>query len=335
MATFRRVGDKWRAEVCVNGVRKSKRFKAISAKSKTAPLEAIEWAAQAEREISSNPDVLHGVTFGESMERYALEVSPLKKGAKWEVVRLSKFQRNKLSDITMSELTGDDLVDWRDRSLEKIKPGSVSREMTLIKSVARKSVEWKYLAAYPFDDVKPPPKAAHRTRRPTQQEIEKLCLSAGMAYERLRADTSIQRSIVMFLIAIESGMRLGEICSLSWSDVDLSRQVAHLDITKNGDSRDVPLSKRAVELFQLAPSQTDSVFDITSGTASTLFRRIRDASGIKDLTFHDSRHEACTRIAKKEGIDVLDLAKIIGHRDINNLLIYFNPTPEELAQRLG
>lgn len=56
-------------------------------------------------------------------------------------------------------------------------------------------------------------------------------------------------------------------------------------------------------------------------------------SSISGLTFHDSRHEVLTRLARK--IDVLDLARMAGHRDPRSLMIYYNATAEEIAGRLG
>ena len=72
---------------------------------------------------------------------------------------------------------------------------------------------------------------------------------------------------------------------------------------------------------------------MTSAVASTLFRRARFAAGIHDLTFHDARHEAVSRLAQR--LDVLDLARMIGHRDVRSLMVYYNPSAEELADKLG
>ena len=63
-----------------------------------------------------------------------------------------------------------------------------------------------------------------------------------------------------------------------------------------------------------------------------LFRKYRDKAGIDNLHFHDTRHEAVTRLAKK--LDVLDLARMIGHRNLKTLMVYYNATAEELAQKL-
>lgn len=63
------------------------------------------------------------------------------------------------------------------------------------------------------------------------------------------------------------------------------------------------------------------------------FRRSVKKCKIDNLKFHDTRHEACTRLAQL--IPLLDLAKMIGHRDIKSLMIYYDATPTEIANRLG
>ncbi|WP_282433170.1 tyrosine-type recombinase/integrase [Massilia oculi] len=63
-----------------------------------------------------------------------------------------------------------------------------------------------------------------------------------------------------------------------------------------------------------------------------LFRKAKKAAGIEGLTFHDTRHEAITRLAQK--LDVLDLARMVGHTNINQLRTYYNPTAEDIASRL-
>ena len=129
-------------------------------------------------------------------------------------------------------------------------------------------------------------------------------------------------------------MRAGEICSLKWADIDFARRLAHLPITKNGDSRNVPLSRRALEIIrQLEGIDADSVFALGASTLDVLFRRARDNCGITDLHFHDSRREALTRMAKK--VPVETLAKISGHRDLRILLnVYYNPDMAEVADLL-
>jgi integrase len=129
-------------------------------------------------------------------------------------------------------------------------------------------------------------------------------------------------------------MRAGEICALLPEYFEGS--VARLPgvIAKNGYKRDVPLSKRAVQLLEYlpVPEAGKPVFGLTAASLDALFRKAKETCAIGNLTFHDSRHEAITRLSKK--MDVLPLARMVGHRDLKQLLVYYNATAEELAGRL-
>ena len=125
-------------------------------------------------------------------------------------------------------------------------------------------------------------------------------------------------------------MRLGEMCSMKRSSIHLKNRYVQLDKTKNGDQRNVPLSKGAIELVTKF-LETD--VRVTSDVASSLFRRARNDVEIYDHHFHHTRHEAITRMSKK--LDVLALARTVGHRDLKSLMIYYNETATELAEMLG
>lgn len=106
-----------------------------------------------------------------------------------------------------------------------------------------------------------------------------------------------------------------------------------MTIDINGDGRDVPLSERAVALLEAMKGVDPArVFTVDSQTASTLFRRARERAGVHGLTFHDSRHDAITRLAQK--LSVLQLARMVGHRDIRSLMTYYNETAESMAKLL-
>ena len=125
-------------------------------------------------------------------------------------------------------------------------------------------------------------------------------------------------------------MRAGEICAMMPGDV--AGRVAHLPRTKNGTKRDVPLSTRATELLKLLPEGEGPLFGLGADSLSTMFRKARERCLITDMTFHDSRHEAITRLAKKLG--VLDLARMVGHKDLRQLQVYYNETAADMAKRL-
>ena len=102
--------------------------------------------------------------------------------------------------------------------------------------------------------------------------------------------------------------------------------------TKNGDQREVPLSARAREIMAALPRDRPTCFDLNAKSRDTLWRKARDAAELGDLHFHDSRAEAIWRLSKK--LDVLELARVIGHRDIKSLMIYYETSADELADRL-
>lgn len=121
---------------------------------------------------------------------------------------------------------------------------------------------------------------------------------------------------------------------LNWKQILLNEKYLSLYDKKNSKNRDVPLSQRAIELFKLLePKPSGELFSISSDSVSQTFRKATRQLEIDNLTFHNSRHKACTRLARK--LDVLDLAKMIGHKDTRSLMINYNPTATEIADRLG
>lgn len=131
-------------------------------------------------------------------------------------------------------------------------------------------------------------------------------------------------------------MRAGEITSLTREDIDLEKRTAHLKMTKNGDERTVPLSERAIKILNNLPKLNNSkapIFQLSAGSLSAIFRTHRNKTPIQNLTFHDTRHEATTRLAKK--FHVLDLARITGHKNINELLTYYDKSAEDMAKELA
>lgn len=320
MASIRKHGKGWRAEVARNGRRQSKVF--------PTKREATDWAARAEYLILNGDKVAAAQAFGDVLERYAREVSPTKRGERWEVVRLEKIGRDQIARISMGDLAAVDFSNWRDRRLKEVAPGSVRREMVLMSAVltvARR--DWGLISVNPMLDVRKPTSPPARERMPTSDELDRLALVAG---DDLTTTTA--RAFHAFLFACETAMRAGEIVGLVWDRVDLDNAVARLAMTKNGTAREVPLSREAVRLLEALP-KGDPVFGLRSDTLDVLFRRLRQRAGIEGLTFHDSRAYGTLKLSRK--VDVLALARITGHRDLKSLMIYYRETAADLAKRLG
>lgn len=138
-------------------------------------------------------------------------------------------------------------------------------------------------------------------------------------------------------IAIETGMRRSELLALRWADIDLTARVAHVRLSKNGDARDIPLSRRAVQTLDgLRCNRVDEggfVFPFTAGAVRLAFERIRARAGCSDLRFHDLRRKAITRFIER-GLNMIEASYISGHRDVRMLSRYVVPQVEILLAKL-
>lgn len=330
MASFKKDGVVWRVQVCIKGVRDSGTF--------ATKAQAQAWAAMRETEIRAQKEsgIVVGKTCRDAFERYEKEVSRTKRGFRWEALRLSAMADTVVGvtifgDLKLSELTSDFLGQWRDLRLKTVKGSTVNRDLNLLSHVFTTAQrEWGWIATSPTTDVRRPKNPIPRDRRISGDEIDRLCLALGFGEEPVR--TKSQAIAVAFLFAIETAMRAGEICALMPEHI--TGRVAHLPMTKNGTKRDVPLSKRALELLSFLPIPDDNrpLFNLTTASLDALFRKARGTTLIEGMTFHDTRHEAITRLAKK--LNVLELARMVGHRDLRMLQIYYNETADQLAQLL-
>lgn len=323
MASIRKVENgKWIAQVRVKGFHGSKRF--------VAKHEAQEWAFEMERRAGKHGKKLTSYTLGDAFQKFADEVSPTHKGERWEIVRLEKLKRDKIADIMLSKLTTEDLQNWID--CQTTAPGSIRRELNIIQSVLKHCRNpWRWMYDDITKDLTKPPLPKHRNRRILPDEESAILKALGYT-EKSPVQTSRQKLAVAFLFAIETGMRQGEIWKMDWERINLESRFVSLPDTKNGTSREVPLSSRAVALLEKLSPKLGKVFKSHQESASAEFHKAVMRCGIEDLRFHDTRHEACTRLAKI--YNVAQLAKVIGHNDLNSLQIYFNPTGAELAELL-
>ena len=320
MATIRKRGKTWRAEVRLRGHSLSDSFATKG--------EASAWAAEKEAEIIA---VARGQvprkTFAEALIRYSETVSPTKKGCRWEQVRIKALLQNKITKRLLEDLTTPALAEWRDERLKEVAPPTVRREMNLLGSIleiCRR--EWHWIHENPLRDVRRPANRPARRRGISQEEIDRILLALG--YEDVNPVVTMAHELaVAFLLSVETAMRQGEILGLTHDCIDLEGRFVTLPETKNGDRREVPLSSRAVALLQKV-----GTFSLKSATADVYFRKARDRAGCHDVHFHDARSEALTRLSKK--LDVLELAKMVGHRDPRSLMLYYNKTATEIAKRL-
>jgi len=129
-------------------------------------------------------------------------------------------------------------------------------------------------------------------------------------------------------------MRRGEIVNASWSDLDWDTGTLNIPVTKNGFSRTIPLTKRALEILQSLPHDNERIFPITGNAVRLAWQRLKRRVGIENLHFHDLRHEAISRFFEM-GLSVPEVALISGHRDYRMLFRYTHLRAEDVAKKLA
>ena len=325
MATIRKRGTKWQVQVRRAGHR------SISA-SFNVLKDARVWARQIEIEVDKGalaPDskCLRHLTLGELVVRYRDTVSIKKRGHQVERIVLNAFLRNRICRKTLAELRAEDFASFRDERLASVRASTLRRQFSSIHhvfEVARD--EWGLpIQVNPLDRVRISAASNGRERRLKPGELEKLVKAAESCRNRWVL------SIILF--AVETGMRRSEILAVRWEHIRRDEPALVIPQTKNGYSRTIPLSPRALELLSTLPMVGDRVFPTTAIALRLAWDRIRLRARVWDLHFHDLRHEAISRFFER-GLTLPEVALISGHRDARMLFRYAHPAREQILRKL-
>jgi integrase len=314
------------------------RRKGYPQQTRTLPTKAAAqaWSREQEGRIDRalapiNLRLLKTTTLRDVIERYLEEVTPTKDSEYTEAARLKKVLRKQaFCDLPLANLTPKVFADYRAARLREVKPGTVHRELGLIRhalEVARR--EWDMdLPANPLDRVKRPKLANARDRRLRPGEYERLKIALRTTRNPLVAP------VVEF--AIHTAMRRGEILALRWEQVNWQQRTAYIADSKTGVPRTIPLLDTALAVLQnLRPDLARGrVFPISMEALKQAWERARDRAALGDLHFHDLRHEAISRLCEM-GLSLPEVALISGHRDPRMLFRYVNLRPADLARKLA
>jgi len=296
--------------------------------------DALAWASERERLLMQGLGAaMRGadqLTLYEALERYAAEVTPSKRGQQQELSRLRRWQQHPIAEQPLSRIRAADFARFRDaRQEEGAGPNTIRLDLALVShvfEVARKDWGMEVLSN-PVKAIRKPKLPRGRERRLMFGEEAKL-----LAYCDAEGNSLLRAFIVL---AIETAMRRGEIAGLSWKDVDLNSRLANLHETKNGTSRIVPLSTRAVAaLLSLSSGCQGWVINIHRDNISAAFAAACNACEIHGLTLHDLRHEATSRLFEK-GFNMMEVSAITGHKSLSMLKRYTHLRPSDLLARLG
>lgn len=333
MATIDQRGKNWRAQVR----RKGYPVQVKTFKTKAA---AQRWARLIEAEMDKGAFVSHSeaerVTVAQLLDRYARDVLPSLKGGKRELSRIDILKVG-LGSYSLANLTSFAIAQYRDDRMTTISPATgrplsaqtVKHELGLLQRALKKSVmEWgvNLPRGIPTTSVKMPKVGGARDRRLVADEEYRLlsaCESAHNAW--------LLPSIVLL---IETGMRVGELLSLTWENVNLIGMVATLPDTKNGDARTVPLSEKAAGILNgLTRGESPRVIGTTYEGLKQSFDRAIARAEIANLRLHDLRHEATSRFFER-GFNPMQVAAITGHKTLQMLKRYTHLKAEDLARMM-
>ncbi len=327
-------------------------------------VDAEAWARAVETEMDRGGFVskreAEATTLYDALDRYQREVTPRKRGADQEKYRIKALQADKLSKRTLAAIRGSDIANYRDAEVARgLAASTITKGLALLShlfEIARK--EWGIEVDNPVKKISKPKVDNARERRLSSGELRFLLAALDDPGDAVKAKDGDRRNEWTPRIArwaIETAMRQGEIIALDWQHVDLERRTAHLPETKNGTARTVPLSSAAVALIRPAgnvkrlprgkvfPTSTSALqqsFARAVARGRRLYLADCEKAGIEpevgfldNLTFHDLRHEATSRLAEK--LQMHELMRVTGHKDTRMLARYYHPRAEDLARKLG
>jgi len=264
----------------------------------------------------------NGVTLVQFTQQY-LRYARANKRSWIRDVQLAAHLNRALGTKCLAEIRPLDVENYKIERLQKAKPATVNREVALLKRMFNLAYQWDFALENPVKGVKLL-REDNLIERILQPEEEPLLFAE--AHPDLRP---------ILVAALNTGMRLGELLSLQWPDVNLPQRVITVRKTKNGRLRRIPINNPLLHtlasLKQQLP-QSEYVFPSPrSGqrrrSVRTAFEAARRRAGLTDLRFHDLRHTFATRLVAA-GVDLVTVKELLGHQDISMTLRYAHASPE-------
>lgn len=315
--------------------------------------DAEDWARRTEDEMVRGVYIQRSgserLTLEKALERYLAEVTPSKKPTtrKAEATKAKQLIQH-LGKYSLAALSAEVIANYRDTRLNTLnkhgRPTSnntVRLELALLSHLFTVAIqEWGLgLTFNPVLNIRKPSPGDGRDRRLSPDEERRL-LAAVNNHSNPMLGWIVR-------IALETGMRSSEITTLRRSQVDLKRRIVRLLETKNTLPRTVPLTSAAVDIFRQAlanpvrPIDTDLIFFGEPGkdgqrrpyNFNKVWLNTKESVGLKDLRFHDLRHEAVSRFVEG-GLSDQQVAAISGHKSMQMLRRYTHLRAEDLVDEL-
>jgi integrase len=306
----------------------------------------------------------HSATLGDLIDvHYAPWVEGERKTGRATVARIkaafSEFLPKPLDAINLWVIDK-----WRmQRRKEKIEPSTINRDLAALRAALSKAVEWKLIAVHPLAGVKAT-KVEKDNRIRYLTAAEDSALRGALAerdrdgiaararanawrserdyaqYPDIPVDGFIDHLTPMVLLALNTGMRRGELTGLTWADVNMPGKIVTVRAAtaKAGKTRHIPLNMEAVGVLTKLRAQQGKdgrLFDVQSVKKS--WAGLLDKAKVSDFRFHDCRHDFASKLVMA-GVDLNTVRELLGHADIKMTLRYAHLAPEHKAaavEKLG
>ncbi|MFT3792133.1 MAG: site-specific integrase [Rudaea sp.] len=302
-------------------------------------------------------------TFGEFMDKHYAPWAKVERKAGAATVAAIKsvwghFYARPLGDVTAWAVEKTKV----ERLKAGIKPATVNRDLIRIKASIAKAVEWGMLATHPLVGVKRAKGEDNGRVRFLSPDEEKALLSAlknretamrthrlsGNAWCRERGgdgrrmwdkDEFCDHLQPLVLLAMNTGLRRGELFSLTWEAVDLARNLltVRFDTAKSGKTRYVPLNADALDVlrrWRKSGQGTGLVFPGPTGERMTNVNRswatLVELAKLDNFRFHDLRHHFASKLVMA-GVDLYTVKELLGHSDFEMTQRYAHLAPEHKA----
>lgn len=324
MASLRKRNNRWEVRVRRSG-------QPTQTKTFTLKSDAQQWAREAEialekGDLSHKPKV-SPITLKDAVKRYLEEVAIHHKGVASERYRLWAMADRLGKSKLITAISSKDIASYKVERQKEVTSASVRRELNLLSSLFKTAKnEWGISALnHPVTAVKRPSDSVARDRRLTPTEKEQLLA------ESLR--TGCQQLHLAIFIALNTGMRQGEILKLKWNDIDFGRNQITVRDTKNGLNRVIVLSSALRGVLVNARQSEEKLVTITASGLQQAFRKLTTRLQIHNLRFHDLRHEAISSFFEM-GLSVPEVQLMSGHRTLDQLMRYSHSSLQNIKSKL-
>ncbi len=302
--------------------------------------EATEYAAKVAKRLTAGAPVSEGdpnMTLAAAFDQYfgvkARKRSLAEDRRIAEHLKAAFGQHTRLKDLTAARVSTYKARRLAATSVRRkddegnptpLSAASVNRPLALLRHLLRLARdEWGVLADVPRVKLEREPEGRIRWLEP-DDEARLLAACAGSDNPHL---------LPIVTIALETGMRLGEIMGMTWERVDLSRGVIRLELTKSGRRREVPMRQAVYDVLAKLPGERRGRVWPEQSIRTTWETAVERAK-LDDWHFHDCRHHFASWFMMRGG-NLLALSKILGHAKVSMTEKYAHLAPDHLRSEIA